>query len=71
MIGSLYHDSKNGGLKTRLSKGVVALLVALIGAVGVIGQSVIAHRNDTGQLSQELDQKFDQLRQQIITELAP
>jgi len=71
MIGSLYSDSKNGGLKTRLSKGVVAILVALIGAVGVIGQSVIAHRHDTTELGQELDQKFDELRNEIVNELTP
>lgn len=67
-VGALFEQSQNGGIKTKLSKGIVALMVAMIGAIGYIGQAVIIH-DDSGVTVEQLDQKFDELRQEILNEL--
>lgn len=68
-IDALYHDSRDGGIKTRLSKGAIALLIALIGAVGTIGAALAAqvgsHQKLVSDVETKIDQRFEQLRQEI------
>jgi hypothetical protein len=74
MITSIYDDSQNGGIKSKLGKGVVTLLVAMIMALGTLGASLIQHRQDTATLVEKVgedvmervDERFNELRQEIM-----
>ena len=60
---------KNGGVKAKLKGGVVALLVAMIGALGYLGQAVITQRGSHNRIISELEQKFDMRFRQLQGDL--
>lgn len=60
MLADLHHQSHNGGFRVKMSKGLVAILVALIGLVGAVGTAIIQQQRLT-------DREINRVVQQVLT----